>query len=217
MNRREFSLQLAGLAGAAALASLGLPNLAFAQGGPVEGKDYNKLKSPLTMDKTGKIEVDDFFWYGCPHCFAFEPALEPWVAKLPADIRYRRVPAAFGALMETHQQIYYTWEVLNLVDRMHTPTFNRFHVDHKPINREDDMLAFAQESGLDVAKVKAAWNSFSVQTRMKQAREMAEAYQIDGVPEIGIAGRFTTAPSMGGPLNALASTDYLVNVIRKGG
>ena len=217
MNRREFSLQLAGLAGAAALASLGLPNLAFAQGGPVEGKDFEKLKTPVPMPANGKVEIVEFFWYGCPHCYHFEPTLEPWVAKLPADIRYRRVPAAFGALMETHQQIYYTWEVLDLVEKMHAKTFNRFHVEHKPINREADMLAFAQESGLDVAKVKTAWNSFSVQTKMRQAKQLSEDYNVDGVPEIGVQGRFVTAPSMGGAANALATTDYLVNVIRKGG
>jgi thiol:disulfide interchange protein DsbA len=217
MNRREFSLQLAGLAGVAAWASLGLPSMAFAQGGPVEGRDYNKLKTPLPVEKSGKVEVVEFFWYACPHCYAFEPQIEPWIAKLPADVHFRRVPVAFDALKEIHQQIYYTWDVLGLVDKMHAKTFARFHVEHKPINREADMLAFAQESGLDVAKVKAAWESFSVQTKMHQAKQLSEDYDIDGVPEIGIHGRFTTGPSMGGPDIALATTDYLVNVIRKGG
>jgi protein dithiol oxidoreductase (disulfide-forming) len=217
MNRREFSLQLAGVAGAAALASLGWPNIALAQGGPVEGKDYNKLKTPVPVNKDGKIEVIEFFWYACPHCWAFEPTLEPWAANRPADVRYHRVPVAFDALKEIHQQIYYTWEALGLVEQMHTKTFRRFHVENKPINREADMLAFAQESGLDVAKVKSAWESFSVQSKMRAAKQLSEDYDIDGVPEIGIHGRFTTAPSMGGALNALSTTDYLVNVIRKGG
>ena len=218
MNRREFSVQLAGIAGAAALASLGLPNIAFAAPGtPVEGKDYDKLKTPVPVNKDGKIEVIEFFWYGCPHCYAFEPVIEPWAATVPEDVRFHRVPVAFDALKEIHQQIYYTWEALGLVAQMHGKTFIRFHVDHKPINREADMLAFAQDSGLDVAKVKAAWTSFSVASKMRAAKQLSDDYEIDGVPELGIQGRFTTAPSMGGPLNAIATTDYLVNVIRKGG
>jgi thiol:disulfide interchange protein DsbA len=216
MNRREFSLQLAGVAGIAALSSLGLPGIAFAQPGvPAEGKDYLKLKTPINLPKTGKVEVIEFFWYGCPHCFAFEPTLEPWVAKLPADVHFRRVPVQFDALKEIHQQIFYTWEALGLVEAMHTKTFNRFHLQHKPINREEDMLAFAQESGLDVTKVKQAWESFSVRTKMAQAKQLSDDYGVDGVPMIGIHGRYTTAPSMGGMKECLATTDYLVNTLRK--
>jgi thiol:disulfide interchange protein DsbA len=217
MNRREFSVQLAGIAGVAALSSLGIPGLALAQGVPAEGKAYQKLKTPLNLAKTGKIEVVEFFWYACPHCFAFEPTLEPWVGKLPPDVHFRRVPVAFDALKEVHQQIFYTWEALGLVETMHAKTFNRFHVQHKPINRESDMMEFAQESGLDVVKVKQAWESFSVQTKMRQAKQFSEDYQIDGVPEIGIQGRFTTSPVEGGPVACLQTTDYLIELIRKGG
>jgi thiol:disulfide interchange protein DsbA len=215
MNRREFSLHLAGAAGVAALAGLGLPLTAFAQGAPVEGKDYNKLKTPINLPRTGKVEVIEFFWYGCPHCFAFEGTLEPWVAKLPADVHFRRVPVQFDALKEIHQQVYYTWDALGLVDAMHTKTFNRFHLEHKPINREEDMLAFAKESGLDVAKVKQAWESFSVRTKLGQAKQLADDYGVDGVPMVGIHGRYTTSPSMGGPKECLVTTDALVAQLRK--
>ena len=213
MNRREFSLQLAG---AAALCGLGLPRLALASpAAPVDGTDYDRLKTPLSLPKTGKIEVMEFFWYGCPHCNAFEPTIEPWIAKLPADVHFRRVHVQFDALKEIHQQVYYTWEVMGLVDQMHAKTFARFHVARKPINSESDMLAFAQENGLDVPKVKQAWESFSVQTRMHQAKQLADDYAIDGVPTIGIHGRFTTSPSMGGQKECLVTTDWLVNSLRK--
>ncbi len=215
MNRREFSLQLAGAAGVAALSGLGLPGAAFAQGTPVNGKDFDTLKTPINLPRTGKVEVIEFFWYGCPHCFAFEPTLEPWVAQLPADVHFRRVPVQFDALKEIHQQVYYTWEALGLVDAMHTKTFNRFHLQRKPINREEDMLAFAQESGLDVAKVKQAWESFGVRTKMGQAKQLSEDYGVDGVPTIGIHGRYTTSPSQGGPKECLATTDWLVAQLRK--
>jgi protein dithiol oxidoreductase (disulfide-forming) len=216
MNRREFSLQLACTAGAAALTSLGLPGAALASpSAPVDGTDYNTLKTPLMLPKTGKIEVIEFFWYGCPHCFAFEPTLEPWVARLPADVHFRRVPVQFDALKEIHQRIYYTWEALGLVGAMHTKTFNRFHEQRKPINSEQDMLAFAQENGLDVAKVKQAWESFGVGTKGAQAKQLSEDYRVDGVPMIGIHGRYTTSPSMGGHEACLATTDALVARLRK--
>jgi len=217
MQRRELSLQLASVA---ALATFGLrPGSAAAQGQLVEGKDYATLKKPVQLPHTGKIEVVEFFWYGCPHCYAFEPALEPWVAQLPPDVHFKRVAYGFDeALREVHQQVYYTWEALDLVGTMHPRTFDRFHKQHKPINTEADMLEFAGESGLDVAKVKAAWSGFSVQTKLRQAREFCDSYGVDFVPQLGVQGRFLTAPSMAGDgPKALAATDSLIARVRKGG
>ena len=214
MNRREFSLQLAGVAGVAALTTL-LPGLAFAApAAPVEGTDYARLKTPLTLPKTGKVEVIEFFWYGCPHCAAFEPTLEPWIAKLPADVHFRRVHVQFNALQEIHQRIYYTWETLGLVERMHAKTFERFHVQRKPINSEADMLAFAQENGLDVARIKSTWEGFGMATKIAQAQQTCDDYRVDGVPMIGIHGRYTTGPSMNGAAASLATTDTLIAQLR---
>jgi thiol:disulfide interchange protein DsbA len=219
MNRRVFSLQLAGLAGAAALAAGGIPRGASAQGGtPVEGKDYNKLKQPVTMTATGKIEVVEFFWYACPHCFHFEPTLEPWVAKLPADVHFHRIPVGFNDVRkEFHQRLYYTLEAMNQVEALHAKVFARFHVQHKPIDREADALQFAQENGLDVAKFKDILNSFGMQSKINQANRLTEAYEIDGVPELGVQGRFTTGPgTAGGEVQALQVLDYLIDRVRKG-
>jgi len=220
MNRRAFSLQLAGVAGAAALAAGGLPLRALAQGAaPVEGKDYQKLKQPVTMASTGKIEVVEFFWYACPHCYHFEPTLEPWVAKLPPDVHFRRVPVGFNDVRkEFHQRLYFTLEAMNQVDALHAKMFARFHLQHKPIDREADALQFAQENGLDAAKFKDILNSFSMQTKIAQANRLTEAYGIDGVPELGIQGRYTTGPSMaGGEPQALQVAEFLVDRVRKGG
>jgi thiol:disulfide interchange protein DsbA len=216
VDRRAFSLNIASLAGAAALAGVS-SGRALAQGGqPVEGRDYVRLARPLGMADTGKIEVIEFFWYGCPHCFAFEPMLEAWIARLPADVRFRRVPVGFDALKQIHQQIYFTWEALGLVDQMHLKTFTRFHVQKRPINRELEMLDFAQENGLDVSKVKQAWNSFGMQTKMHEADQLTDQYNITRMPEMGIQGRFNAIPSTG-PASALLTTDWLVAGIRKGG
>src|SRR5262249_36628029 len=100
----------------------------------------------------------------------------------------------------------------------HTKTFERFHVQRKPINTLDDMLKFATESGLDAEKVKAAWNSFGVTTKMRQAKQTAEQYAIQSTPVIAVQGRFLTEPGMAGsPEKPLVVTDSLINVVRKGG
>jgi thiol:disulfide interchange protein DsbA len=216
-NRRDFALQLTGLAGAAALAGLGLPAPARAQGGGlIEGTDYLRLSKPQSTPAPGKIDVIEFFWYGCPHCNALEPTLEPWVAKLPHDVNFRRQPVAFDALKQIHAQIFFTWEALGVLDQMHAKTFARFHVQHRPINREEDMLAFAKDSGLDVAKVKAAWESFGVQTRVHQAERIEQDYRIDHMPQFAVQGRWTTASSGPGRPEVLAVTDGLIAMARKG-
>ena len=221
MDRRRFSLRIAGAVGAASLASLGLaPRSALAQAAPVEGKDYLRLTTPGPVSApAGKIEVTEFFWYGCPHCYALEPMLEPWRAKLPADVHFRLVPYDFDeVLREVHKRIFCTWEVLGLLEKMHTRTFDRFHREHKPIHTEKDMLAFASESGLDVAKVKDAWNSFGLQVKMRQAKQICEQYDIHSTPVLAIQGRFETEPSMAGSGDkALAVADWLVDRVRKGG
>jgi len=215
MNRREFSLQLAGAAGAAALSPL-LAGRAFASSAaPVAGTDYTLLQTPLNLPRTGKVEVIEFFWYGCPHCYHFEPTIEPWIAKLPADVHFRRVHVQFNALQAIHQRIWYTWETLGLVEQMHARTFARFHVQRKPINSEDDMLEFAKENGLDLAKVKSTWNGFAMTTKVAQAQQLCDDYRVDGVPMIGIHGRYTTSPSQGGEKECLATTDTLIAQLRK--
>ena len=219
MDRRRFSLNAASFAGALALAGAGLPGRARAQGGaPVEGRDYQGLARPIAVPANGKIEVIEFFWYACPHCFAFEPTIAAWIAKLPPDVHFRRMPVGFDARKEVHQRIFYTWEALGLVDQMHVKTFARFHVQKRPIDSERAMLEFAQESGLDIAKVAQAWNSFSVQTRCSEAKRLEDAYGIEQMPEMAVAGRFVAiAQPEQGPASVLVTTDWLVNKIRRGG
>ncbi len=216
MDRRTFALNAAGLAGALVLA--GTSGRAAAQGAPVEGRDFQALAKPIAVPANGKIEVIEFFWYACPHCFAFEPTIEAWIARLPADVHFRRIPVGFDALKETHQRIFYTWEALGLVDQMHLKTFTRFHVQKRPIDTERAMLDFAQESGLDVAKVGQAWNSFSVQTKCREARRLEDDYGIEHMPEMAVAGRFVAvAQPEAGPASVLVTTDWLVNRVRRGG
>ena len=213
MKRREFSAVLA----SGALGAAALMNPAQAQGGaPVEGKDYLRLSTPLPAAPGGKIEVVEFFWYGCPHCNAFEPMLDAWAKKLPADVSFRRVPVAFREEpYVAHQRIYYALEEMKLTDTMHRRVFAAIHVDHMRLDKPADIAAFMTKNGVDGAKFLEYYNGFSVQTKARQAAQLAQAYKLDGVPAIGIQGRYFTSASMAGSHErALAVTDYLIQQVR---
>ncbi|MEO5687210.1 MAG: thiol:disulfide interchange protein DsbA/DsbL [Burkholderiaceae bacterium] len=219
MDRRAFARNATSLVGALALAGAGVPLRARAQGfTPLQGRDFQALAKPIAAPADGKIEVIEFFWYACPHCFAFEPAIEPWILKQPPDVRFRRVPVGFDARKEIHQRIFYTWEALGVVDQMHVKTFTRFHIQKKPIDSIDDMVAFAQENGLVATKVRNAWNSFSVRSRCLAAKRLEDDYGIERMPEMAVAGRFVAvARPPAGPSSVLVTTDWLVDRVRHGG
>lgn len=218
MNRREFSIQTLSAVGLGL--SAGLPSLAHAQGGePVEGTHYVKLSQAApTAAPTGKIEVVEFFWYGCPHCNHFEPFLAAWAAKLPADVAFRRVPVAFREVpFAAHQRLYYAVEALGLVPALHAKIFHAIHEEGLKLDKPELMADFLGKQGVDKAKFLSVYDSFAVQTKCRQARTLADAYKIDGVPALGIAGLFYTSVGLNGtPEKALATTDALINKVRKG-
>lgn len=212
MKRREFS----GLLAAAGIGAAAGP--LQAQGGPIEGTHYVRLAKPAPVSvPAGKVEVVEFFWYGCPHCNALEPALEAWIKRLPADVVFRRVPVAFGAVHESHQRLFYTLEAMGQLAAVHPKIFAAIHVQRQRLDREADQLAFLKAQGVDTARFAELSKSFSVQTKMRQARQLTDAYDIDGVPALGVHGRFYTAGSLAGDnVRALAVADVLIARARKG-
>jgi thiol:disulfide interchange protein DsbA len=212
MNRRSFALQVA-LAGSVPL----VPWAARAQGTPVEGKDYARLAQPIALPATGKVEVVEFFGYWCPHCHAFEPLLEAWAQKLPADVAFRRVPVAFSAPQEPYQKIFLALEAMGQLGAMHRKVFTAMHVQKQRLDKESDIVALMTANGIDGAKFTETFKSFTVASKAQQARQTADAYRIDGVPTLGIHGRYFTSPSLaGGHEQALRVTDYLIQRSRKG-
>jgi thiol:disulfide interchange protein DsbA len=214
MNRREFSAGAACLVGAAAL---GLPGLAFAQRRPEEGKEYRKLDKVVAVEApAGKIEVIEFFWYSCPHCNAFEPKLVNWIKGMPQDVVIRRVPVAFRDDFVPQQRLFYALEAMGKLDDLHHKVFEAVHRKNEPTNREELILKFAEANGLDRAKFQEHYNSFSVQTKARRASQLQNAYQVEGVPAIGVAGRYYTDGTLAGTMDrALQVTDYLITEARK--
>ncbi|TMH27502.1 MAG: thiol:disulfide interchange protein DsbA/DsbL [Betaproteobacteria bacterium] len=216
MNRREFSTQLVAAGVGLSAAVIAAP--AAAQFVPVEGTHYVRLSEPLPVP-AGKIEVIEFFWYGCPHCNAFEPTLDAWQKKLPADVLFRRVPVAFrDEPYGTHQRIYYALETMGLIPTMHRKVFYAIHGERQRLDKAPEIAAFMAKNGVDSAKFLEVFNSFSVQTKARQARQLSAAYKIDGVPALGVQGRYFTSGSMAGTNEAaLSVVDFLVQKVRKSG
>jgi protein dithiol oxidoreductase (disulfide-forming) len=212
MKRRDFSLQLA----AAGLGTLWASPV-LAQGGPVEGTHYTRLSQPVAVSTPpGKIEVIEFFSYGCPHCFALEPTLETWAKRLPADVVFKRVPVGFNALYENYQKIFFALEAMGQLEHMHRKVFDAVHVQRQRLDKEADVAAFMTANGVDGAKFVEMYKSFGVQTKARQASQLSQAYKIDGVPSMAVQGRFVTSGSLAGSNErALAVTDALVQTLRK--
>ncbi|MEO5770439.1 MAG: thiol:disulfide interchange protein DsbA/DsbL [Burkholderiaceae bacterium] len=218
ITRREFS---AAATAALALAALGRGAPAWAQAAgaaPVEGRDYVRLNSPVAVPAGGKIDVIEFFSYGCPHCYSFEPMLEQWVKRLPPDVAFRRVPATFNPTFEGYARLFYALEAIGQVEALHKRVFAAIHVQRQRLDKEADIAAFVTANGSDGAKAVEAMKSFGVATKLRQAKQAFEAYKIDGVPTLGIHGSWFTSGSLTGSNDkALAVADQLIQRARKGG
>ena len=214
MKRRHFTLQAA----AAFLPALLGAGTALAQPAkPREGKDYLVLGKRAPADApAGNIEVIEFFWYSCPHCNAFEPALEAWVKNLPKDVSFKRVPVAFRDTFAPQQRLYYTLEALNKVDEYQRKVFHAVHGERQPLNTDEAILAWAAKQGFDMAKFTEAYRSFSVASKMRKAVQLQDAYRVEGVPSLGIAGLYYTDGSLTGSMDrALQVADHLIAEARK--
>ena len=216
MQRREFSQ--AALAAASATTLAALPLGVQAQGKPpAEGKDYLLLSKPApTEAPAGQIEVVEFFWYSCPHCNEFEPQLEAWAAKAPKDVSLRRVPVSFRPDFEPQQRLYYVLEAMDKLAALHKKVFYAIHVEKQTLNTADLVSAWAQKQGIDKAKFTELYNSFPVNMKTRKATQLQEAFMVDGVPALGVDGRYYTSGSLAGTMvRALTVTDHVLTLARK--
>jgi len=191
----------------------------LAQAQPKAGVEYRELATAQPADAPGKIEVVEFFWYGCPHCYNFEPALEPWVKKMPKDTHFRRIPAMFNDEYAQGARAYYALEAIGEVERLHKALFDAVNTGSKlRVADEAALTEWLGKHGVDTKKFAAAYRSFSVEGKLKRAAQLTAAYKIDGVPAMAVNGRYVVnTDNIRSFEHLLAVTDYLVEQSRKKG
>ena len=211
MQRRHFSRLLS-----ASLAGAALPLATAQPKAPAEGVNYVRLAEPAPAGPAGKIDVIEFFWYECPHCNAFEPALEAWVRRQPDDVAFRRVPVWFREEpFSAQQRLFYALEALDAVPTLHRKVFYAIHGERVRMRTPEDFSAFALNNGIDPLTFIAAYNSFGVQSKALQARQIASAYKIDAVPAMGVQGRYYTNGTLAntGMASTGGSVDRMLGVV----
>lgn len=183
-----------------------------------EGVDYLTLSSPRPTEVQGKVEVLEFFWYACPHCYRLEPELNVWAKKLPKDVVLRRMPAMLNADWEPLTRAYYALEALGLTDKLHAKVFEAIHVDGINLNKPEKFFDWAAKQGVDRAKIAQAYNSFSVNSKIMRSRQVVQDYKLTGVPAFAVNGKYVTSAYMTGSNPALFETlDHLIKKEQGGG
>lgn len=180
-----------------------------------EGIDFRQLGRPVSTGLApGKIEVLEFFWYACPHCFALEPYLKSWVSKLPADVVFRKAHVAFRG--SAQQQLFYTLEAMMSPDATHQRAFEAIHLNRQPLASEAEIFSWAKSASLDMARFERSWRSPAVANQMKRALDLQQSHEVDGVPRFTVNGRYVTSPAMvgGSHQRALSVVDFLVSKSR---
>ena len=202
--KRLFSLLLAALIMA--------PGAALTQPRPA----YSELKPALQAETEGKIEVIEFFWYGCIHCYTLEPVLDTWLKKLPPDAQFRRVPAVFNERWAHDAAIFYAFEALGVLDKMHRVFFDAIHRDRLRTDNPAALAEWLQKQGIDPKKFNDTMKSFGVQSKTRRATQLTALYKIDGTPAMAVHGRYTVSADQGRTREGMIETvDHLVDMIRK--
>lgn len=205
MQRRGFSAAALALATAAVCGAW--PHAALAQQSFSEGREYLALDKPLPVEApAGKVEVVEFFWYYCPHCYNFEPQLQAWLKNKPANVVFRRVPVAFNSGMEVHQRTYYALEALGKVEALQQPLFDAIHKEKQNLTTADAMANWVDKHGVPKAKFLEQFNSFATATKVRKATQLQNEFRVDGVPAMGVAGRYYTDGALAGSMERVLQT-----------
>ena len=182
------------------------------------GLPWVKQDSPQPTEGNGKIEVIEFFWYGCPHCYRLEPSLNAWLKTKPADVVFKRVHALPGSTWMAHAKIFYTLETMGLEEKLHDKVFEAIHKDNKNLASQKVLDEFLANNGVDPTKYHEVEKSFSVDSKLKRANQMTVAYKVDGVPRIIVDGKLATGPAeAGGEDKMMEAVDQMIAAERKAG
>ena len=183
----------------------------------VAGTHYTELKAPVNTNDSSKVEVLEAFWYGCSHCFRFEPLLANWEATMPEDVDFVRFPAMWNALMEVHAQVYYTAEAMDALDIVHEPVFNAINIEGNRLQNENQIGALFAKYGISEDDFGKAFNSFTVRTKVNQAKQRMQAYEIRSTPNMIVNGKYlvTTGETVRTQADMLEVVDFLVEKERQ--
>jgi thiol:disulfide interchange protein DsbA len=183
-----------------------------------EGFDYRVLPITQPIDAKGKVEVIEFFWYGCPHCYEFEPELKGWIKRQNKDVVFKKVPIAFREELMPHSQLFYALETLGKGDALNDKVMFAMHRENKRLLNENEIADWVAAQGVDRNAFLAAYRSFAVLSKARAANQLGNAYRIDGVPTVAVQGKYITSPSIAGSrAKAVNIMDFLVNKVRKDG
>lgn len=186
------------------------PLLATAQN-YVEGENYDLISPPVRTADPARIEVVEFFWYGCGHCYNFEPLITAWKKTLADDVDFQGSPAIWNKPMELHARAFYTAQVLGVFDTMHPALFQAMNVDHKKLANEDEIQALFVANGVAAEDFSKAFNSFGVSSQVKQAAARAKAAKITGTPALMVDGKYhVSTRKAGSQADMLKVSDFLI-------
>lgn len=175
-----------------------------------KGRDYVALSQPQPVETGSKIEVREFFWYGCPHCYALEPKLEEWLSRKPANVEFIRTPATAPRWL-VHAQAFYAFAALDATDRTHGALFRAIHEGNRRLNDEKSLADFAKEQGINPAKFREAFESFGVRVKLQKAKQINQAFQVTSVPTFEVDGKYVTSAGMaGGEAELFSVIDQLI-------
>ncbi len=181
----------------------------------VEGKHYITLETPVRTTSKDKIEVTELFWYGCGHCFKFEPLAQQWESKAPEDVAFVQSPAMWNGLMELHARAFYAAKALNVLDKVHQPMFNKINLERNMLKSPDVIFPIFESAGVSRQDFDKAFGSFVVTSQVKQANARARGYKITGTPSMVVDGKYRVSTrEAGGHVQMLKIVDFLVEKVR---
>ncbi|NNE63490.1 MAG: thiol:disulfide interchange protein DsbA/DsbL [Gammaproteobacteria bacterium] len=187
--------------------SLILSTQAMAQLAFNEGVDYKLINPAVKTTNPDKVVVTELFWYGCPHCFRFEPYVERWSADLPDTVVFEQIPSIINPRWADHARTFYSLELMNKQEELHSKIFDAIHIKRQRIDRLDSIATFVAAQGVDEAKFRETFNSFSVDALLRKNFKKEEKYGHNGVPTVVVNGKYLTSGSMAG------SNERLIQVI----
>jgi len=182
---------------------------------PVAGRDYRTLE-PARLTAPGRLEIIEFFYYGCPVCYEAQPHITRWRQAAGPDVHWRRVPAPNPDSWESLARTFYSLEALGALERLHWPLYDNHHFDDRRLDEEANLLGWVAANGIDAGRFKEIWHSVETRQQVEFARRTLGIYEVRGVPSFVVDGRYLTSARMaGGVKEAMAVLDYLVERVRK--